>query len=81
MSARDAKKSRLYKMSFPQKLVSEPIMHKLSSEFKVVPNIIRGRITEKGATLDVRLTGAAKALDLALAYLAEQGVSVQPLND
>jgi ABC-type methionine transport system ATPase subunit len=81
VSAREAKKSRLYKMSFPQKLVSEPIMHKLSSEFKVVPNIIRGRITEKGATLDVRLTGAAKALDLALAYLAEQGVSVQPLND
>lgn len=75
-----AKKSRLFKMSFPQKLVSEPIMHKISSEFKVVPNIIRGRITEKGAALDVRLTGAPKALDQALAYLAAQGVGVQPLE-
>ena len=68
-------------MSFPQKLVSEPIMHKISSDFKVVPNIIRGRITEKGATLDVRLTGPSKALDQALAYLSQQGVDVHPLAD
>ena len=81
MSARESKRSRLFKMSFPQKLVSEPIMHRISSEFKVVPNIIRGRITEKGATLDVRLTGSAKSLEQALAYLAEQGVGVTPLAD
>ena len=81
MSAREAKKSRLFKMSFPQKLVSEPIMHKIASDFKVVPNIIRGRITEKGATLDVRLTGSAKSLDAALAYLADQGVGVQPVAE
>jgi len=68
-------------MSFPQKLVSEPIMHRIASEFKVVPNIIRGRITEKGATLDVRLTGPSKALDQALAYLQTQGVGVQPLAE
>ena len=81
MSARESKRSRLYKMSFPQKLVSEPIMHKISSEFKVIPNIIRGRITEKGAALDVRLTGSPKALADALAYLAAQGVGVQPLAE
>ena len=81
MSAREAKRSRLFKMSFPQKLVSEPIMHRISSEFKVVPNIIRGRITEKGATLDVRLTGSSKALEDALACLRQEGVGVQPLAD
>ncbi|HEX7897721.1 MAG TPA: NIL domain-containing protein [Planctomycetota bacterium] len=81
MSARESKRSRLFKMSFPQKLVSEPIMHRISSEFKVIPNIIRGRITEKGATLDVRLTGSPKSLADALAYLADQGVGVTPLAD
>ena len=81
MAAKDAKKSRLFRMSFPQRLVSEPIMHRLSNEFKVVPNIIRGRITEKGAALDVKLTGPAKAIEGALKCLAEQGVDVQPLGD
>ena len=81
MAAKDSKRSRQYKMSFPQKLVSEPIMHHLSSTFKVVPNIIRGRITEKGATLDVKLTGSPKALADALAYLQQQGVGVQPADE
>jgi len=80
VSARETKRSKLFKMGFPQKLVSEPIMHRISSEFKVVPNIIRGRITEKGAALDVRLSGSPKAIEQALAYLAQQGVSVQPLD-
>lgn len=77
MAARETKRSRLYKMSFPQKLVSEPIMHRISTDYHVVPNIIRGRITEKGAMLDVKLTGAPKSIADALAYLARQGVVVQ----
>ena len=81
MAAKESKRSKLFKMSFPQKLVSEPIMHHLSSTFKVVPNIIRGRITEKGAALDVKLTGTPKSIADALAYLGEQGVGVQPLNE
>ena len=80
MSARDAKRTRLFKMSFPQKLVSEPIMHRISSDFKVVPNIMRGRISKSGATLEVSLSGAPKALEQALAYLKEQGVGIEPLE-
>jgi ABC-type methionine transport system ATPase subunit len=81
MASKETRRSKLFKMSFPQKLVSEPIMHHLSSTFKVVPNIIRGRITEKGAALDVKLTGSAKAIAEALAYLADQGVGVQALTE
>ena len=80
MAAKETKRSRVYKMSFPQKLVSEPIMHHVARTYKVIPNIIRGRITEKGAALDVKLTGTARSLADALAYLTEQGVSVQLLD-
>lgn len=77
MSPRDAGKKIRCRMTFPRKIVGDPIMHRLWTEFKVVSNTIRGRITEKGAWLEVELVGAPKALEKALAYLADQGVTVQ----
>ncbi len=79
MSAKEAKKTVRCKMTFPQKVVGQPVMHKLWSDFKVVSNTMRGRITEKGAWLEVELVGAPKNLDAALKFLADQGVSIQPL--
>jgi ABC-type methionine transport system ATPase subunit len=79
MSGKEAKKTVRCKMTFPQKVVGQPVMHKLWSDFKVVSNTMRGRITEKGAWLEVELVGAPKNLDAALKFLADQGVSIQPL--
>jgi len=79
MAAKEAKKTVRCKMTFPQKVVGQPVMHKLWSDFKVVSNTMRGRITEKGAWLEVELVGAPKNLDAALKFLADQGVSIQPL--
>lgn len=79
MAAKEAKKTVRCKMTFPQKVVGQPVMHKLWSDFKVVSNTMRGRITEKGAWLEVELVGAPKNLDAALKFLADQGVSIQTL--
>lgn len=77
MSPRDGKKTVRCKMTFPRKVVGDPIMHRLWTEFNVVSNTVRGRITEKGAWLEVELIGAPKAIEKALAYLSEQGVAVE----
>lgn len=77
MSPRDGKKTVRCKMTFPRKIVGDPILHRLWTDFKVVSNTVRGRITEKGAWLEVELIGASKAIEKALAYLSEQGVEVQ----
>ena len=79
MAAKEAKKTVRCKMTFPQKVVGQPVMHKLWSDFKVVSNTMRGRITEKGAWLEVELVGSPKNIDAALKFLADQGVSLQPL--
>ena len=76
MVAKDARKSR-YKMTFPAKIVGEPIMTKLSNDFDVSYNMVRGRITEKGAWLEVELIGSAKNIARALKFLDERGVAVQ----
>ena len=80
MAAKNGKKSVRFKMTFPAKIVGEPIMTKLSNDFGVSYNMMRGRITEKGAWLEVELIGAGKNIERALKFLQERGVSVQPLE-
>jgi ABC-type methionine transport system ATPase subunit len=80
MAARESRRSGRYKMTFPQKIVGEPIMTKLAQDFNVTYNMMRGRISEKGAWLDVELVGPARNIEKALKYLAERGVTIQPLE-
>ena len=80
MASKDARKSERFKMTFPAKIVGEPIMTKLSHDFGVSYNMIRGRITDKGAWLDVELIGAKKNIERALEFLAERGVTIGPLE-
>ena len=80
MAAKESKKSERFKMTFPAKIVGEPIMTKLSNDFGVSYNMIRGRITDKGAWLDVELIGLKKNIERALGFLAERGVTIAPLE-
>jgi ABC-type methionine transport system ATPase subunit len=80
MASKESKRSEKFKMTFPAKIVGEPIMTKLSHEFGVSYNMIRGRITDKGAWLDVELLGAKKNIERALVFLGERGVTVSPLE-
>ena len=80
MTPKESRKSEKFKMTFPAKIVGEPIMTKLSHDFGVSYNMIRGRITDKGAWLDVELLGAAKNIERALSFLKERGVTISPLD-
>jgi ABC-type methionine transport system ATPase subunit len=65
------------KLTFPAKIVGEPIMTNLSNDFGVTYNMVRGRITDKGAWLTVDLQGSAKNLEQAVAFLEERGVKIE----
>ena len=80
MAAREAQRTVRFKMTFPEKILGEPIIHRLSRDLDVIPNIMRGRITEKSAWLEVELVGPPKSIDKALKFLAERGVTVQKLD-
>jgi ABC-type methionine transport system ATPase subunit len=75
-----AQKASRFKMTFPEKILGDPIIYKLSKDFDVIPNIMRGRITDKSAYLEVEIVGAAKNVDKALKYLSERGVTIQRLD-
>ncbi len=80
MTARKASKALRFKMEFPKKMLGEPVIHRLSRHHDVVPNITRGKITEKNAWLEVELQGSRKSIDRALQYLGKQGVTIQAIE-
>ena len=78
--AKDSSKSLRVKLTFPAKVIGEPLIHTLSHDFGVVPNILRGRIAEKNAWLEVEMVGATKDLERALEYLKGRGVTVEKVR-
>ena len=78
--AKEPTKTTRFKMVFPEKVIGEPIIYKLAHDLEVTPNILRGRITDKNAWLEVELSGSAKNVDKALKYLADRNVTIQKLD-
>ena len=73
---------RKYFCTFPQQLISEPIIsHTLGEKFGVVPNIRAASITDNMAMVAVEIEGEAEQIDQAVAYLVERGVKVEAMKD
>ncbi len=70
-----------FKMTFPKKMIGDPVLFKLSQDLGVAPNILRGRITENDAWLEVELIGGEENISRAIQFLGEQGVSIETLED
>jgi ABC-type methionine transport system ATPase subunit len=73
---------RKYFCTFPQQLISEPIIsHTLGEKFPVIPNIRAASISDNMALVAVEIEGTDEAIDAAVAYLRERGVKVEEITD
>jgi len=63
-------------LTFPQKLLREPIIYVLGQEFKVLTNILQADISESKGWLVLELEGEEKAIDDAIAWATSRGVKV-----
>jgi len=70
-----------YRCTFPQELISEPIVtHTLGARFGVIPNIREASITDTAALVVVEIEGGEEAIRSSIAYLRERGVKVEELG-
>ena len=69
------------RLTFPEHLIKQPLMGRLVREFDVLPNIRRADISETVGWIVCELAGEEEAVERALAWLAEAGVSVDRLGD
>lgn len=68
-------------LTFPQKLMKEPILWRIGQDFDVVTNIRGASITDEVALLALLLEGEPGEIDKVVGYLEEKGVSVENLKD
>jgi len=64
--------------TFPPELVREPIIHNISQQFKVVPNIRRADISENKGWVVLELEGDEKDIERSIAWLTQKGIRVGP---
>ena len=73
---------RKFFCTFPQELISEPIIsHTLGEKFEVVPNIRAASITDAMALVAVEIEGERDAIESSVSYLKEIGVKVEEITE
>lgn len=71
-----------YFCTFPQELISEPIIsHTLGDKFGVVPNIRAASITDAMALVAVEIEGDEAQIRDAVEYLKRRGVKVEEIQE
>jgi len=71
-----------YFCTFPQALISEPIIsHNLGERFPVIPNIRAASLSDTMALVAVEIEGELEAIEESGVYLRERGVKVEEMTD
>jgi hypothetical protein len=70
-----------FHLTFPERLVREPVIHTLGQRFGVVTNIRRANVDERSAWVILEIDGPGERVSDALAWLAEQDVQVERIED
>jgi len=67
------------KLTFPAKLIKEPITYQMALKFDLVPNIRRAKVTATVGEIVMEIKGAPKDLEKGLKYLKTKGVIIEPI--
>jgi ABC-type methionine transport system ATPase subunit len=73
------KAQRLF-VAFPEELVSKPMIYEVVRKFDVVPNIRRANVEAHSGWMILELDGPTDKRDNAIAWLVEQGCTVNPME-
>ncbi|OGO50982.1 MAG: FeS-binding protein [Chloroflexi bacterium RBG_16_68_14] len=68
------------KFTFPQELITLPVIYQLGKEFNVVTNIRRADVTADRGWVVLELEGDAEEIERGLAWVAAKGVRVDPVQ-
>lgn len=77
----NARVRRRFHLTFPERLASEPILFTVGKRFGVVTNLRRASMEEGSAWAIVELEGDHEAIEQAVAWLTEQGVTVDRVDE
>jgi ABC-type methionine transport system ATPase subunit len=68
------------KFTFPQQLITLPIIYELGKQFNLITNIRRADVTEDRGWVVLELEGDMEEIERALDWVAAKGVRVDPVQ-
>lgn len=68
-------------LTFPQRLIREPVLHDLIRRFPVTTNIRGASISDEIALMALHIEGEQRDVDAALSHLESLGVQVERLPE
>ena len=68
------------KFTFPQDLITIPIIYELGKQFSIVTNIRRADVTEDRGWVVLELEGDMQEIERGLEWVAAKGVRVDPVQ-
>ena len=69
------------RLTFPEHLITEPVIGRMMRTFDVMPNIRRANIEDTVGWMVCELVGERKTVEQALTWLSAEGVQVDRLRD
>lgn len=70
---------KLY-LTYPSRLVREPLIYELSRTFDLVFNIRQASVSEEIGIIAIELDGTSEAIERGISWLRERGVTVEPIE-
>ena len=67
-------------LTYPKRLVKEPLICKLSKQFDLVFNVRSASVSEEIGIIALELDGTEGEIERAIAWLRDQGVVVEPIE-
>ena len=74
-----AHRAKLY-LTYPKKLVREPLIWQATRDFDLIFNIRSASVSEEIGIIAIELDGTEDAIEGAIVWLREQGVTVEPIE-
>ena len=67
-------------LTFPENLITEPVIHTMGIRYGIVTNVRRANVEERMGWVILEIDGPEEALDAAVAYAANLGVEVNEMS-
>jgi ABC-type methionine transport system ATPase subunit len=69
-----------FRFTFPQDLVTEPIIYNLGRKFELITNIRRANVTDEQGWVILELDGDQDEIERGIAWVTENKVRVDPIS-
>ncbi|MGH2768807.1 MAG: NIL domain-containing protein [Acidimicrobiales bacterium] len=67
-------------LTFPEDLITQPVIYNIGKRFEVVTNIRRANVEERVGWVILEIEGTNEEIDRAVAYAADLGVQVDEIE-